>query len=140
MIQIMKLRPEHLLDIRVQDAQMVQQISPSYAREVVANEGVAYAAVLDGRTIACAGIAEAHRDRGIAWAMLADEALAHFRLIHRAVSRVVQNAPWRRVEMTVDVNHSAGIRWAERLGFEREGLMRSFTPDGRDCYLYARIR
>jgi hypothetical protein len=26
------------------------------------------------------------------------------------------------------------------LGFEREGYMRAFNPDGRDAVLYARIR
>lgn len=47
-----------------------------------------------------------------------------------------------RLEAYVEPWNEGSIRVAERAGFEREGLMRSFAPIGgvrRDAYLYARI-
>jgi RimJ/RimL family protein N-acetyltransferase len=76
----------------------------------------------------------------MAWAMFSEGALRQFKLIHRVVRAVLNGAKWRRIEMTVDANHAAAIAWAERLGFEREGLMRAVTPDGRDCFLYAKVK
>lgn len=141
MIRIEKLRPEHVLAIDLQPAQRIVTgaIDPVYARGIVEHDGIGFAAVLADRVIACAGIAEGHPGRGIAWALLSDEALAHFRFIHKATKRAVSTAPWRRIEMTVDAEHASGARWAESLGFVREGRMRAYTPNGRDCFLYARI-
>jgi ribosomal-protein-alanine N-acetyltransferase len=47
-----------------------------------------------------------------------------------------------RLEAYIEPGNEGSIRVAERAGFEREGLMRSFAPIGgerRDAYLYARI-
>jgi hypothetical protein len=44
-----------------------------------------------------------------------------------------------RAEMFVDANWPSCHRWAEFLGFTKEGLTKHFTPDGRDHYCYARI-
>ncbi len=46
---------------------------------------------------------------------------------------------WRR---SLNLGTSGSIRVAERAGFEKEGLMRSFAPlngERRDAYLFARI-
>ncbi|MEV6844079.1 GNAT family protein [Actinoplanes sp. NPDC051411] len=47
-----------------------------------------------------------------------------------------------RLEAYIEPWNEGSVRVAERAGFEREGLMRSFAPIGgrrRDAYLYARI-
>lgn len=60
----------------------------------------------------------------------------------RAVRRVLDAPGYKRLEMCVDAEHPAAIRWAELLGFERETPkpMRAFTPAGRAAYLYGRVR
>jgi len=60
--------------------------------------------------------------------------------IHRAALRYFDVTEFKRVEAFVDANFDAGHRWIKMLGFEREGYMRSFTPEGNDAVLYARIR
>jgi len=67
-------------------------------------------------------------------------ALAQFKTIHRVVLAVLVAAPWRRIEMAVDCEHASAYRWAQRLGFACEGRMRAYTPDGRDSFLFARIK
>lgn len=115
-------------------------ITAEHAQQLANADGVAWAA-LDGEdVIACAGIVQVHEQRGMAWAMFSERALCQFKLIHRVVRAVLEGTQWRRIEMTVDVRHSAAIQWAERLGFKREGLMRAVTPDGRDCFLYAKVK
>ena len=141
-MKIVRLAPEHITAVQLQSAQgyAAPLINPEHAHQITDAKGIGWAAVSDDQVIACAGIIEMHPERGMAWAMLSDSALRQFRLIHRTVSAVVNAAPWRRIEMTVDAQHQEAISWAERLGFECEGLMRAYTPDGRDCFLYAKVK
>jgi len=141
-MQIVTLTPEHLLSVPLQTAQgwAGAFMTPDMAREIVASAAVGAAAVLDGRTIACAGLVELHPARAQAWAMFSTEALARFKTIHRVIRVALNAARWRRVEMYVDCQHRAAQVWAHRLGFACEGRLRAVTPDGRDCYLYARIK
>ena len=142
MIKIVALRAAHITAIQLQQAQSgtAAHMDSVQARALVDADGVGWAAEDEqGRVIACAGIVEMHRQRGLAWAMFSDTALSRFKIIHRVATRVLAASPWRRVEMHVDCNHAAGCRWAERLGFVSEGVMKAVTPDGRDCFLYARV-
>ncbi len=140
-IDIEKLRPDHIRDIQLQDPQSFLQsaLTAEYAEELCAQAGVAWAAVADGRTIACAGLLEMWPGRAQGWALFSAAALGNFVGIHRMAKRVLCDSAWQRVEVTVDAGHAAGVRWAERLGFTLEGRMRKYTSDGRDCLLYARV-
>lgn len=143
MIKFIALQPHHITAIQLQRAQAgtAGHMTAAHAKALVEAAGVGWAAVgpEDG-VIACAGIVEMHQHRGLAWAMFSDSALARFKIIHRVAVQVLSASPWRRVEMHVDCQHAAGCRWAERLGFRVEGVMQAVTPDGRDCFLYARVR
>lgn len=142
MIILERLRPDHFPRLRLQDNQASLQavLTESYGADLVAQGGVAWAAVMDGEVIAAAGMFEVWSGRALGWALFSDTALANFIAIHRVARKVLADCPWRRIEIAVDRNHAAGVRWAERLGFQREGLMRAYTADGRDCFLYARVR
>jgi hypothetical protein len=45
----------------------------------------------------------------------------------------------RRLQATVAVELDEGVRFIERLGFKREGIMRKWTPDGKDVYMYSLV-
>jgi len=102
--------------------------------------GLAWTAEHDGRVLAIAGIAPQWENRALAWALISDEAGSHFKTIHRAVSRFLDVCEYRRVEANVDVGFEAGDRWMKLLGFEYEGRLKAFRPDGADMLMYARIR
>lgn len=44
----------------------------------------------------------------------------------------------RRMQMDVRADYKMGRHWATALGFQCEGLMKKFGPNGEDHYLYAR--
>jgi RimJ/RimL family protein N-acetyltransferase len=141
-MNIVRMRAEHVPAVQLQEAQAfaIPMITAEHAQQLANADGVAWTALDGDDVIACAGIVQVHEQRGIAWAMFSDRALRQFKLIHRVARAVLQRSQWRRIEMTVDVRHDAAIQWAERLGFEREGVMRAVTPDGRDCFLYAKVK
>lgn len=137
-----KLEPRHVLSVKLQDAQRQTwcQIDQAYAEQLCAMKGVAWALVEGEATIGCGGLIEMWPNRALCWSLISNEAFPHFRTIHRMVRDVLNDSPWRRIEMDVEVGHEAAYRWAEHLGFVNEGRRNAYTADGRDAYLFARIK
>ena len=106
--------------------------------------GSAYTAVLCGDPIGAAGIAVVKPGVGEAWSLLSPMIKRFPVALHKAVKtripEIMARHGLRRVHMTVDPWDVAAIRWAECLGFEREGLMRRFGDNGADMFLFARVR
>jgi hypothetical protein len=142
MILIEPYRPEHMESLRIQPAQarFVPLMADRGYCEALAHAGPAFAAVQDGATIAIGGCVEQSPGRAIAWALLAKTDGVAFIKVHRAVTRWLEIAPWRRIEAAVESDFAAGHRWIKMLGFTHEGRMRGYTPEGGDCDLYARVR
>jgi len=106
----------------------------------LSDKGLAWTAEHDGVVLAVAGVEPQWENRATAFALISDSAGAHFRSIHAAVFDFLVMAPFRRIEATVDVGFKQGHRWIKMLGFELEGYMRAYRPDGADMLLYARIK
>ncbi len=140
-VSFVPLESWHFDAIELQDAQ--RDLRPmlnlaDYRRDLL-RRSVAFTAIDDG-VIAIAGLATAWPGRDVAWSLLSNCGSFRFLAIHRAVQVFMDDRPTRRIEMTVDVSHDSARRWARLLGFQEEGLMQAYTPDGRDAILYARVR
>lgn len=134
-------RAQHIEQIELQPAQAGLRAFLERGHALHLAEGsFAFTGFQDGKAIGCAGLIELWPGRDCAWSLLSDCGPRAFFNVHRTIVRILEERRTRRTEMSVDVDHVAGQRWAELLGFRKEGLMRSYSPDGRDAYLYARIQ
>lgn len=106
----------------------------------LSNQGLAWTAEYDGKVLAIAGVEPQWENRAIAFALIAESAGQFFPAIHKAVRDFLIRAPYRRIEAAVDVGFKEGHRWITMLGFELEGYMKAYRPDGADMLLYARIK
>jgi hypothetical protein len=132
----------HLDELTLQDSQSIFEpslVNSGYGLSLQ-TAGPAYSAVIDDKVIACLGIIPQWENRAIAWGLISGDAGKYFIGVHKAVKRFLDLQDYARIETSVSCNFDQGHRWAQMLGFEREGMMRKYTPDGRDCDLYARIR
>lgn len=144
MIVVTAFRPEHLRRLSLQPAQAqfsAEVIKPGYG-DMLVSGGPSFTAMSGGEVLACAGIADVWEGRGIAWALVGERAGRHMLAIHRAVSGFLIQAPYRRIEAMVDAGFDEAHRWIKLLGFQCETPdgMRGFTPDGRDSFLYSRVK
>lgn len=140
-MEIRGFRPDDLQVIALQPAQAVaveEMARPEYAVELQ-RHGPCFTVTRTGEVIACIGVVWKYPTHGHAWALLSAEAGSCMLGITRAVRRWLRFHNAGRIETAVDCDFPAAIRWVEMLGFEREGRMRAFTPDRRDCYLYAQV-
>jgi hypothetical protein len=127
--------------VSIQQAQAYMGGAPEITADLtsLSESGLAWTFDQDGEILGIAVIAPQWDNRALALVLLAQSAGSHFHKIHRAVHRFLVTCGIRRVEATVDVGFEAGDRWMKMLGFEFEGLMRAYRPDGADMKLYARI-
>jgi RimJ/RimL family protein N-acetyltransferase len=102
--------------------------------------GDCFTATVDGSPIACVGLIQWWAGRRYVWCYLSDNFCRHTVALTRAIHRWLKYHGEGRLETAIDPQNEKAIRWAERFGFEREGLMRRWTETGADMFLYARIR
>lgn len=103
--------------------------------------GPAWTAVdAGGRVIGCAGLIIQRPHHGTAWAMLGDIGPIGLLAATRAALAVLDASSLRRIDAMIAPGFDAARQWAIRLGFELEGIMRCWGPDGSDWSLWSRTR
>lgn len=141
-MNIVPYQPHHLENLLLQPSQEgVRRYfgNPDYGK-MLEVPGLAFTGMDGDRVIAMAGVLPRWEGRAEAWALLSGDLKRHFVQIHRAVLRFLEGTDIRRIETAVDANFPEGLAWAGMLGFKNEGLMRGYTPEGRDCYRFARVK
>jgi len=143
-MEVRRFQPHDLQELAIQEAQVFVRptfADPKYGAALADTEtGDAFTALADGRLIGCIGVIKPWSMRQQAWAILAQDIRPYFLQLHMQVRRWLKYHGQGRVEAAVDCGFAQGVRWAEMLGFEREGIMKSYTMEGRDCFLYARVQ
>ena len=137
----MPFEREHLHRMVIQQKQqgLEHLVTPDVCG--VLEGGQSYTALDGDEVVACAGVIEITQGRAVAWAYISQDVGRRMRFVTRAVKNFLDLTQFRRIEMDVDCEFPQAHRWAKMLGFEMEcERRRSFTPDGRDCALYAMVR
>ncbi len=90
--------------------------------------------------LGCAGVWHISEHRAESWALVSQYIGSCFFKFHKSVLAFLDECQFPRVEMAVDPLFERSHRWATMLGFEKEGRMRKYFPNGGDADLYARIK
>lgn len=111
----------------------------------VVGDSLAWTLTSDDTVICFGGVKSEWFGRGIAWFCRSVNLLPyHMIRIHRFCSRMLdglqKHDSYRRIDAVVRQDFPEGHRWARMLGFQAEGLMRSFDPLGLDYQMYSRIK
>lgn len=97
---------------------------------------------VNGKPIICGGVVDLWAGVGEAW-MLVSETAKQLRYtsivgIKEFVDDVFKD--YHRLQAIVDCENYEGIRLVEWLGFDREGMLRKYSMNGRDQFIYARVK
>lgn len=135
-IEIAPLLASDLIEIELQSSQAhMRAFMGGDFPHAVQEAGGAYSALLNGRVVACAGLADIE-GRRYAWAFLGREArpvmVAATRMCLEMISR--ETLP---VFTHVDPTVPANTRWLKLMGFGPTGQT-DRMPDGIDCELWVR--
>jgi hypothetical protein len=77
------------------------------------------------------------------WSLTSDQVGRYAKSLHQEARRLLaivwQELGLHRAQMMVRTDFAAAIRWAEHLGFDREGELREYAP-GIAYYIYGRVK
>ncbi len=106
--------------------------------------GYAYTIYHEEDVVACAGVTYIVSGVAEIWAITGELVAKYPKDFHKICKQIVAEALEKdnlhRLQCTAEVGYARTIKWLERLGFEREGTLRNYTPDGKDMYIYSIIR
>jgi len=140
--KIIPFKPEHLMEF---DSAIFEFFPDLEKRgRLYSENGPAYSAVINGKIWGCAGVILLWPGVGEAWAISILNAPQTFPIFfHKAViqmlNRIIKLHELHRVQAAVRCDWEQAQKWIERIGFEREGLMRQYLPDHADCWRYAKV-
>ena len=108
-----------------------------------AGAGLAYTLLDDNVPICSGGIIPTWMGNAQGWVLSSKRIFRNkikaARLIKQRTDLLCANNKIWRLQTAVKANFKIGIRFAEFLGFNKEGLMVGYGPDKTDYYLMARI-
>lgn len=134
-LKYMNIKPEQLPAARV--------VSMDIMLDMQSQLGMAVTALVHGKPVAMFGCIKIWTGVGEMWSIISDDARRYpkqLTLVAGAFSDIVtQSLSLHRLQITVRSDEPRALRWAKYLGFEIEGLMRKYSPDGTDTYILARV-
>lgn len=130
--------------LRPHDAQDLAMFpDPSAVADLYAANGVARTLMSGDLPIAVYGVVRMWAGVGEWWSLTTNEVAAHSLGFHRTALAFLDEMHdamgLRRVQAAIRLTHEVSINWHLRLGFEVEGTMRAYGPDGEDYVRMARL-
>lgn len=140
-MEVRTFQPSDLFAIAVQlkQAEVRDALqTPGYG-EALQKAGPAFTVAVKGTIMACIGLISQWPGNARAWAILSEESGCCMLAMTRAIRTWMRFHNEGRIDCAVDCGFDEAVRWVELLGFKREGTMRAYTPERRDCFLYAQV-
>ena len=105
--------------------------------------GMSFTALMNDKPIAAGGIYMLWDGVAEGWVMATKDVwrcrVSMAKNFKQKFDVLVETTKVKRIQTNVKANFKLGHRFAEWLGFEKEGLMKYYGPDGSDYFRYARI-
>jgi len=141
--EIALFKEEHWYAMRFSDdAQALTGLSAAEHARILARGGPAYSAFVDGKIIAMGGVFILWPGTGEAWCLTSPEIRKHAVFFIRAVNRyldiIAQAKKLERIQAAVQADFLAGMKFAEGVGFEAEGLMPKYF-NGKSFIRFAKF-
>lgn len=106
--------------------------------------GPAYTIIKNGQVVWCGGLVMLWPGMAEAWGVpsmsLQDCPLGFHRLVVTVLRELIETMKLRRVQCTIASVFGISQRWVQALGFQHEGDMAMYGPDGADHKRYALVK
>lgn len=148
-IKLIEFRPEHVKEILEKNAREEELLDLSGVplEELVKRlpKETAWTGVVEEGIVGCGGVViDRVMRKGIAWLFLSGLFYANLRPSIKAIrgklKGLEEEFQLQRVELFAVEGRPKAIRFAEFLGFEVEGLLRNYGPEGQNVVVMGRVR
>jgi hypothetical protein len=107
------------------------------------SRGPAFTLMSEDNPVCAGGIVPLWPGVAEAWMLISKYVNQYPLSVYKSVSSVmldiIEKMELFRVQTVIKEDDKTAIRWIERLGYTREGLLRQFGPDRQDYFIYGRV-
>ena len=146
MAEIERYRPEHLDQIRelgLREEVDRKTIEDPEMWKMIAERSEAYSVFVQGDILCSGGVCMLREGFGEAWIVCSILVYIYpstvYRVVKRYLDKIIKDRNLHRVQATPSTNWPTVYRFVERLGFQKEGVLRKYGLHREDCYMYGRI-
>lgn len=145
MIEVIPFRAEHFKLEDLRDGSMPGAVGARFDDicRLYEQAGPAWTLLADGQVIASGGVAYFWPGVGEGWMLITKRAkrypLALVKTMRKGMEEAAAAMKLRRIQATVKTEDRAAIKLAQILGFQIEGRLRHYGPDGKDYFMFGRI-
>ena len=146
MIEVRAYQPGDILMIDVQDSQKYDAETAAFTHRLVTDRphGAAVSFFAGQICVACGGIEPfpGAPYRAFGWALIGQPSRAGWGVLLRQARIMLDDGlmRYRRIETYCDAARPEQAAVLDRLGFQREGVMRGWGWQGQDCLLASLVR
>jgi len=145
MIEIRTLQYNDIFDIETREEDKERFIYQSYDEWwAIIEKSDAYTILYNNEILWCGGICIYQKWIGEAWILCSKIAnnypIITFRTTKKILDKIINIRNLPRTQAVSRNNCERDQRFLECLGFQREGKLRKYGPDGNDYYMYSRIK
>ena len=134
---------KEILGGSVNDEKIRPPIEVSRFVEPMVVKNMAFTGVLNGKIIACGGIYPIWDGVGEAWFlgtdMVNEKPISVTRTVKNYLDVLMSDNNLHRVQAHIRHDWDRANRWIAFLGMQKEGVVRKFSPDGRDHILFSKV-
>ena len=137
-MKIIEFEPEHILRIKPQKRQEYINLTMEYGNYLAT--GKCFTGVHEGNVVAIGGILDVFPGRGFLHLIVAEGMPGQWIKIYRAARRLIDAVQDEYFRLEALSTFEQADRWHEMLGFQFEGVLRKYMPDGSDAKSYSIVR
>jgi len=144
-LEIVPYKTEHALEIiKGQAKQPALKVTEQIKEWAKTKEtrGPAVTGIYDGRIIGCGGLEICWPGMAEGWCLFVED-ISNYNMVPKAVKLIlkswIEQYKLIRVQAPLRTDFPEGVHFCEWLGFEYEGLMRKYHPDGSDARMFSLV-
>jgi hypothetical protein len=105
--------------------------------------GICYTGMVGDKVVMIGGVSVTWPGVGFVWLLTSDLVKEHKAFFHRTCLNIIEKGivkyKLHRVDTAIMKDHEVSLKWANRLGFQQEGIMKKYDSEGNDYCLFARV-
>ena len=146
MTQVVRFKMEHLDQIKLREREREGTAKIPHFRkvcEVYERHGGAYTMLSPEGIVCIEGVSPIWPGVAVAWSLTSDLIFKYPKSYYKATKQfmaaIIEDWKIHRLQATTYADDQVACNWLKHLGFEREGVMRSYGPDRSDHIMYAKV-
>jgi hypothetical protein len=142
--QMLPFRQTHIDNINIPwfESQYIESLAIDDTQKIKDHDGLSYTLIQDGKILLCFGVTLMWRGVGEFWIMPSDSdelvSISVINHVTQMIDIIIEQFTLNRIHIQVRVANERTLCFINSLGFDKEGLMKKYGPEGGDYFMLSK--